>query len=223
MAISDNDSKLLWGRAAGICSNPSCRADLTAILLSSGSYNVGEMAHVIARSEKGPRGVSGGGSDTYDNLILFCPTCHRHIDKSPEGTFTAEQLHEWKSNHEKSIREQPNDLVFSDISALKKCISRLLIENHSIWLEYGPQSEIAQKDPGSNAYKIWNLRKMGTIIPNNKKIINMIERNKHLLSLDEYKVFILFKNHAEAFEANQYGRLDQYPTFPNQFRETFEI
>jgi hypothetical protein len=49
MPISDNDVKLLWGRAAGICSNPTCRADLTVLLDKSNNYNIGEMAHVIAK------------------------------------------------------------------------------------------------------------------------------------------------------------------------------
>lgn len=223
MTISDNDIKLLWGRAAGICSNPRCREDLTVLLEKSGNYNVGEMAHVIAKKEKGPRGVEGGGSDTYENLILLCPTCHRHIDKSPEGTHTVDQLHEWKWNHEKAIRSQNCEFVFGNIEDLEKIVSGLLVENNLIWKQVGPQSLIAQNDPGSNSFKIWNLRKLGTIIPNNNRIINMIEKNIKLLNQDQYKSFLLFKNHAVAFEANQYGRLDDYPTFPAEFREAFKL
>ncbi|MBF6057747.1 HNH endonuclease [Thiomicrorhabdus heinhorstiae] len=223
MAINDADSKLLWGRAAGICSNPSCRADLTAILQEAKSYNVGEMAHIIAKSEGGPRGEQGGGSDGYENLILLCPTCHRHIDKSPEGTFTVEQLHQWKKDHESAIRSQFSDAVFDNLDALKGEVSKLLLENKLLWKELGPQSKTAREDPGSNAYKLWNIKKLDTVIPNNQKITNLIEANIKLLPLTEYKAFLLFKHHASSFEANQYCRLDRYATFPEEFREVFEI
>lgn len=221
MAISEGDIKLLWGRAAGICSNPACRADLTAILQESNSYNVGEMAHIIARSEDGPRGETGGGSDKYLNLILLCPTCHRHIDKSPEGTFTIEQLHQWKSDHESTIRLRMTEVVYGSIEQLKREVSKVLMESHLIWEQYGPQSKVAKEDLGSNAYKLWNLRKIDTVIPNNQKIINMIEANVKLLDDDDYKAFLLFKSHATSFEANQYCRTSSYTLFPDIFSEKF--
>jgi hypothetical protein len=223
MPISDSDTKLLWGRAAGICSNPTCRVDLTALLVKSGNYNIGEMAHIIARSQKGPRGTEGGRLDTYDNLILLCPNCHSHIDKSPEGTYTGDQLKEWKRNHESAIRSQNRELIFDNVNDLKKAVSRLLAENRMIWMQVGPQSVVAQNDPGSNSFKIWNLSKLSTMIPNNYRIINIIEKNIELLDKDEHEKFILFKNHAVSFEANQYGRLDNYPTFPESFGEAFSI
>lgn len=222
MTISDADSKLLWGRAAGICSNPSCRADLTKILQESNSYNIGEMAHIIAKSTGGPRGEVGGGSDGYENLILLCPTCHRHIDKSPEGTFTVDQLHRWKHDHEVSIRNSMREVVFDDLNGLKTQVARLLMENHLIWEQSGPESEVAKSDPGSNAYHVWNLRKLNTVVPNNQKIINMIEANAKLLSAGDYKVFLLFKNHAVSFEENQYRRLSSYVLFPTEFSEKFQ-
>lgn len=223
MAISDGDAKLLWGRAAGICSNPDCRADLTAVLEETRSYNVGEMAHIIARSEQGPRGTTGGGADTYENLLLLCPTCHRHIDKSPEGTFTVEQLHGWKTEHEQGIRAQFRDVVLESFDDLKLEVTKLLIDNHSAWSNYGPESKVALEDPGSNAHKVWSLRKLDLIIPNNRKIVNLIETNKSLLDISALKVFAKFKNHVESFEQNQYERLDHYVTFPKEFSEVFEV
>jgi hypothetical protein len=223
MAISDVDAKLLWGRAAGICSNPNCRVDLTAILNKTRSYNVGEMAHIVARSKKGPRGVVGGGADTYENLVLLCPTCHRHIDKSPDLTFTVEQLFEWKETHESNIRSVNRDVIFSTFDELKEEVSKLLFENHMLWDNYGPNSKLAEEDPGSNAFKIWELRKLDSVIPTNLKIINLIETNKSLLAIQAYKAFIQFKTHATSFETNQYERIDNYVTFPTEFSEVFEL
>ena len=86
MAISNVDIKILWGRAGGRCSHPECTEDLTS-LVESGNYVVGEMAHVIGNKPTARRGTPEGGEDTYDNLILLCPTHHTHIDKAPEGTY----------------------------------------------------------------------------------------------------------------------------------------
>ena len=63
MAISDVDLKLLWGRAAGFCSNPSCKRDLTVILEQRASCNIGEMAHIIAHS--------GRSRGAKDNRVLI--------------------------------------------------------------------------------------------------------------------------------------------------------
>ena len=133
MAISDNDYKLLWGRAAGICSNPACREDLTVLLESTRAYNVGEMAHVIARNAGGPRGVPEGGPDTYANLVLLCPTCHRKVDKAPDGTYTTEIIHAWKAEHEAKIRQLGSNQKFDNNAVLKQYVSRLLIENRVLW------------------------------------------------------------------------------------------
>ncbi len=222
MAISEANIKLLWGRAAGICSNPDCQRDLTVILESQGNYNIGEMAHVIAKNPGGPRGVPEGGSDSYENLLLLCPTCHRMIDKAPDGVFTEDMLKDWKSQHESKIRQLDKEVSFDSTEALKSAVRRLLLENRILWRDLGPHSNVANTDTGSNLYSVWNLRKLDTIIPNNRKIINYIESNLSLLTDKEYELFLLFKNHANAFEANQYNRLDSYPLFPVEFGEVFE-
>jgi hypothetical protein len=100
MPFALKDTKLLWGRAAGICSNPVCREKVTECGDNGGSFLTGEMAHIIAQSTGGPRGNTMAGSDSYENLILLCPTCHRKIDKSPKGTYTVDMLRDWKVRHE---------------------------------------------------------------------------------------------------------------------------
>lgn len=223
MTISDSDAKILWGRAAGICSNPTCRTDLTVILKQGGTYNVGEMAHIIARSATGPRGISGGGADTYENLVLLCPTCHRKIDKSPSGQYPEAMLHDWKDQHELAIRSIGKERKFTTLSELKKYVSELLAENHAIWRHFGPQSEAAVNDPGSNLHIVWTLRKLDRILPNNRRILNTVDANRSLLGTEEVDAFLAFQMHATSFEANQYQRLTSYPMFPTQFEKLFSI
>lgn len=219
MAISDNTVKLLWGRAAGTCSNPSCRTDLTILLEDGRGFNVGEMAHVIASSPTGPRGAGTGGSDEYRNLLLLCPTCHRLVDKAPTGTYSVETLQQWKQDHEKTVRTNGAALKFQSAAELKAHVARLLYENHALWSSLGPQSAVAQVDPGSNMHEVWALRKLDTIVPNNIKIINAVEANITLLNATETASFFQFKIHAQAFEQHQYKRLDAYPLFPADFEK----
>lgn len=63
---------------------------------------LGEEAHIIARSEDGPRGREDTLSDVdgYANIILLCANDHKRIDSQP-AVFTASRLRELKSDHEK--------------------------------------------------------------------------------------------------------------------------
>lgn len=221
MTISDSDVKILWGRAAGICSNPTCRDDLTVLLDGVAPYNVGEMAHVIARRPGGPRGAFVGGSDSYVNLILLCPTCHRKVDKAPPGQYPADMLLCWKEEHETAIRLVGSKLKFATFSKLKHFVAALLAENKSVWATFGPESLVARADPGSNLHLVWTLRKLDQVVPNNRLIVNAVEANRDLLGSKERDAFFAFKLHATSFEQHQYQRLDSYPTFPATFEEAF--
>lgn len=221
MAISLSDAKILWGRAGGRCSNPECRADLTKSLEGEQTFHIGEMAHVIAHSADGPRGNGSGGSDSYENLVLLCPSCHTMVDKAP-GAFPEDRLRGWKVEREKEVELSGTELSFDNLNDLKLHVSVLLAENHEIFANLGPKSEIANVDPGSDAVVMWEARKLDTILPNNRRIINMVEKNKRLMDFEDIKCFMKFKVHANAYENQQYGRAEYYPLFPAEFSERFK-
>jgi hypothetical protein len=220
MAIAEKDIKLLWGRAGGRCSKPGCTEDLTA-LTENGGYTVGEMAHVIGRKPNARRGVPQGGADIYDNLILLCPLHHRHIDKAPEDTFPSELLHEWKRQHEETIRRAGSTQRFERFEDLKASVSRILASNKVVFSELGPRSKIALRDPSSNLCSVWDLRRLDRILPNNRKIVNLIDANIHLLPINLIEVFERFRTHAGAYERHVYHPLDSYPLYPQEFGAAF--
>lgn len=222
MAFLAKDTKLLWGRAAGICSNPECRAKLTATGADGKSFLTGEMAHQIAQSPDGPRGTDGGGDDTYDNLILLCPTCHRTIDKAPEGTFSVEALRSWKKNHEEWVDGWATEGKYLTALEVALEVQRLLNENRTHFEEYGPRSKTATENPASTAQAIWQARKLDTLLPNNRRIISLMERHSKLIPASAAPSFPRFKMHAEAFEGNQYDRVEDYPLFPENFSREIE-
>jgi len=131
MAISNTDLKKLWGLSAGRCSKPGCNEECIKFLDPNYPTIIGEMAHVIAKKPEGPRGVEEGGEDTYENLILLCPTHHTEIDKAPEGTFPVEVIMEWKERHENNVKESFESPVYDNSQELAQDIKRILIQNKS--------------------------------------------------------------------------------------------
>jgi hypothetical protein len=221
MAIGSVDTKILWGRAGGRCSMPGCGEDLTS-LVEKGNYVVGEMAHVIGSNPTAARGTPEGGADTYDNLILLCPTHHTHIDKAPEGTYTVEMLHEWKKNHEAEISNAGKTEKFDNFNKLRLAVAKLLIANKTVFDAFGPKSEVAEADPMSNAFLVWELRRIDTILPNNRKILNIIDSNQDLIEdVSVIQVIEKFRVHVESYENHVYRTLDNYQLFPTEFSEVF--
>lgn len=222
MPISEQDIKFLWGKAAGRCSW--CNKDLFPELKPAGVQ--GDMAHIIAKSSNGPRGSKEAKKcdlDKYDNLILLCPNDHRAIDSNPND-YTVEQILKKKAMHEENIRSVLDGKKFQSASEMFKYSLKLLNENKSILDQFGPSSAIAKRNPGSGAKRLWDLGKLGRIIPNNNEIISIFEKNENLITVAENLIFNKFKVHATAFEANTWNRLDKeaVPVFPTDFREMLE-
>jgi hypothetical protein len=220
--MKDIDIKKLWGLSAGRCNHPECNVECIQFLNGGNATLIGEMAHVIAKSSKGPRAIGdSGGSDDYDNRILLCPTHHRIIDKAPDGEFPPGLLLDWKKKHEASVRLAFSIESFSDLKLLAQEINLLLQENYQAWSTYGPESEIARRNPFSSASFIWALRKLDSVVPNNKRIMELLRRHRHLFSTVDYNICTKFIEHALAFELNCYQRQDSdaVARFPLAFSE----
>lgn len=101
--MRDRDIKILWGRSGNRCAI--CKIELTP---DGDEYTLGEIAHMVARSQDGPRGsenVPLDKRDDYSNLILLCPTHHTEIDKN-DKKWTQRELLTIKKEHEKWVSEQ---------------------------------------------------------------------------------------------------------------------
>jgi hypothetical protein len=132
-----------------MCSFPGCTVDCLQFVNLNDPTVLGETAHVIARDPNGPRGRLQGGSDSYANLILLCPTHHTLVDKAHE-LYPEDVLLGWKSEHESRVRSLLGSPSYSNKNEMCVAIHRLLIENHSTWATYGPESDIARRNPFSN-------------------------------------------------------------------------
>ncbi|MDA8002504.1 MAG: HNH endonuclease [Alphaproteobacteria bacterium] len=176
------------------------------------------MAHIIARSPRGPRGRSGGGSNSYDNLILLCPNCHKEIDQAGAEAYPVEMLKRWKSQHEKMVQDRCAGEAYNSLRDMARAVQKLLITNHQVWEEFGPESKEAKSNPTSNLVEIWKVRKLAVMVPNHQKIINIFEKNAELVSADDWRVFRQFCEHAAVFERNCYNRTEGAKLFPKNFQ-----
>lgn len=110
MAIPQPDVKVLWAKSGNCCAI--CRTPLT---FDGGSkaMPIGEQAHIKGDNPGNSKANASARYDaaqldsernSYDNLILVCPTCHTKIDKD-ESTYTVDRLLNIKKSHEQRIAD----------------------------------------------------------------------------------------------------------------------
>lgn len=95
----------LWVKSGGRCAFPGC----TQYLLKGGyteyEWPIGDMAHIVGHSKKGPRGTAKlplRKRNLEKNLILLCPTHHREVDRLAKK-YGIGKVVEFKRTHEKEI------------------------------------------------------------------------------------------------------------------------
>lgn len=206
MAISEKSIKLLWSNAAGRCSFTDCNERLTVEQAAhSAPHTLGEMAHIKGKKKGSNRydeTQTDSKRDSYENLILLCPNHHTLIDKSEnEETFSVDVLLNMKRNHETTISRRLDSAQISDAKELKDQIAIFLAENHQAWLQYGPLSENARKNPQSDEiYAIWLSERLSTIVPNNRMIVDLLDDHRKLLGRPDQGVVSQFLSHAKSYE-----------------------
>ncbi len=204
----------LFSKSGGFCQNPDCNQPLFKTLPQK-EIHIAEIAHIISvgdgarNNSKLPPKVKG----SFENLILLCPVCHTIIDKSEED-FPESLILQWKNDHEQRIEEIFSVRLYQTRAEVRQVLQPLFRENKTIFDTYGPHSG-EQFNPESNYPRIWLRKIREFIIPNNKKIVKIIDKNQSLLSDDELLVFELFKHHADDFEGKHLFNLDTSGlTFP---------
>ncbi|WP_347251253.1 HNH endonuclease, partial [Legionella sp.] len=168
-------------------------------------YTLGEMAHIKGNklgSNRYDKSQADTERDSYENLILLCPTHHRLIDKPEnEEVYTVEYLHEMKMKHEDNMSNRLNLPKYDCLDQLKKQLAIYMGENHVSWETYGPISDIALRNPHSDElYDLWTYEKLSTIVPNNRKILKLLNENRNLFSSADQRVVSKFLKHVESYE-----------------------
>jgi hypothetical protein len=113
MSIGVMARKLLWGRSGNCCAWPGCNQRLTVgmgddevgVLVTQGLV-LGEEAHIRSSRVNGPRydaSYPKEDLDTYDNLVLLCPTHHAAIDKNGGAGWPISEVLAMRSKHESRV------------------------------------------------------------------------------------------------------------------------
>lgn len=192
----------LVARGAGFCYRPECPTGFLWHELEDGSsVKLAQVAHVVAASVTGPRADPAASEEALTsirNLVLLCPTCHLIVDRAPRA-YTVERIDEWKREHESRVAGVGGIRLYTSRAALREAVDTKLSENRAIWETYGPDSPAAATlEPDAAA--AWKREVARTIIPNNLRIIRLLEENRALLEEPEVRVVAQFRVHAVSIQ-----------------------
>jgi hypothetical protein len=172
------------------------------VTLGETNIHIAEMAHVFSVTDKGPRAnktLSEAERGAYENLILLCPTCHTKIDKA-ENEFPDSLILKWKKDHRNKIAEIFRVLQYPTRQDARAAIEPLLDENRTIFETYGPETQ-ERYNPESDMPAIWKRKIITKLLPNNRQLLRILDRNRSLVRADEIKMLELFRQHVDDFEA----------------------
>lgn len=217
--------KTLFALSGNQCAHPECAVPVIwPATEKSGDIVMGEICHIYAVSEDGPRGKPGltnNELNSPENLILFCPNHHTIADKQHE-TYPAEKLMEWKREHEAKSKKHLVDVnsdSFSLFQVLTEHVDRETKEElkrlreslfftgtdyTDFWLEFADKLATGKLAWGTDAVKsralAWCARVLSLCKGHLEKAEEYFETAKKLEIRDETRI-------AEAFI--QSGKKDQ--------------
>lgn len=217
-AISPEIKLRLFSESAGHCQNPDCLQQLYPVEMG-GSKHIAEMAHVIPHGKKGPRHENRPterfDADSFENLILLCPTCHTIIDKEPDG-YSRSTLLDWKNKHLVSLAHSQGIQTYDDRNQVRSIVVAAMAENKAIWKEYGPVDGASfEYNPESEIAKTWENRMRGVILPNHFRIEAIVKKNQNHMISDEQEIFARYREHVRGLSARHIcgiaGEAIRYP------------
>lgn len=105
--------KILFALSGNRCAAPGCENPIVAAATPFDEAAViGHIAHIVARSSDGPRGVREfPQAQLHDesNLILLCGHHHSLVD-AQNATFTVDELRSWKVLHRQALEPVSSSL-----------------------------------------------------------------------------------------------------------------
>lgn len=158
--VSIEIERKLYAESMGRCMNPNCLAPLF-----KGSIDIGEKAHIYAYKDT--------ENNSFDNLILLCPNCHKKFDK--QHLFSVTEIENWKQQRERKLNELFS-VKFSSFSELKKRVAPILIRNREYYEKYYLKNK-----------KLWN-KVEPEILANNQILVEYFKKNLDFIQDSSYEV-----------------------------------
>ncbi|WP_062402133.1 hypothetical protein [Limnohabitans sp. 63ED37-2] len=207
----------LFAASAGYCQNPSCSNELF-VDAAGVSIHIAEMAHVFAATDGGPRtkpALSKEERGAFGNLVMLCANCHTMVDKAPSA-YPDQMMLGWKREHANKLQGLFGAVKFGERSGARAVVEPLLAENHAIFIQYGPHIDAA-RNPESGAAEQWKRKMLTRILPNDRRILAILDANRHLLGDYEKTTLEQFRQHIDDLEAFHIeGNREDASRFPNE-------
>lgn len=103
--VKEKVRRLLYANSGNVCAMYGCNNPL----VYANTASINEICHIEAVNEDGARynpHLTEDYVNSYENLILLCPTCHNIIDnKKNESFYTVPYLKQMKQFHEQQVQE----------------------------------------------------------------------------------------------------------------------
>ncbi len=222
-SIATNIARKLWAQCGGFCQNPSCNKYLFTIV-EEDAVSLANVAHIIGHGKNGPRSehelADYIDKDGIENLVMLCLECHKVVDEL-EDKFPVNQMQAWKASHVLKINSLFDFPQTSNERELLEQVNDFLFENKVIFEECGPFSNHALEGNSGDALTLWRRRCLDTILPNNQRIIGLIETNKKNFPYpwEVYMQMMSYKLHADSFRDNCLleKKVNDYKLFPREF------
>lgn len=216
----------LFSEAAGHCQRPACLCALFPAEMG-GDKHIAEMAHVIPHGNEGPRHSqrpSGAfQADSFDNLILLCPTCHTIVDKDPAG-YSRATLLDWKGSHLAALANKQGICAYETRGQARQAVLAPLEENKAVWNEFAPtDGSRFEYDPEAGAAKTWEKRMRGVILPNHYRLQSIVKANLHHATDFERRTFAQYQEHVRGLsERHVCGVAGAAIRYPERMDGVFE-
>ena len=202
-SISVNVERRLYAESMGRCMNPACKKELFRV-----NGDVIEKAHIDPYCKT--------SDNTYENLVVLCPTCHRDFDKN--YAFNPEEVKLWKETRKQEL-EKYFAVKYSSFDKLKEQVVPLLLENLSIFENYYL----------GNNKSLWDKFEPKILI-NNRKLKTLFSSNLHLFQSHHQKEYsnleyvYQFILHADEFEATRSDdEKNRQILFPKEINSMFGV
>lgn len=177
--INENVKRKLYAESMGRCMNPSCQRELF-----SENGDIIEKAHIVSWGKT--------SDNSFENLVLLCPTCHTEFDKNK--AFTLEKVLEWKNIRKREL-ERFFSKKYETFEELKRKVVPILQENKIIFEKYYLHDNKNLWDKFE--YKILiNNRKLKMLFLANDRLIQR-HQERHYSNLAYIQLFLL---HVDEFE-----------------------
>lgn len=144
--------------------------------------------------------------DRFGNQKMYCD--HKGCSFKHEKRVNRDQIEreirrrvrtgEWK-DAKKRLVPSSEVVEYPTRNAVRQQILPLMKQNKVIFKMYGPDNDY-RFNPESEEAIVWKEKVRDQILPNNRKILAILDENKHLLTANEMMILEKFRQHVDDLE-----------------------